>query len=249
MNAASAEAPLQQRAHRRVAILQSNYLPWKGYFDIIHNVDLFIFYDDVQYTARDWRNRNKIKTTRGTEWITAPTDGSREKRICDVQLVDPKWQGNHWKSLQQSYGKAPFFETFRPILEEVYLDQSWTHLSDLNQQLITRISREMLGITTEFVDSRAYAATGTKQERILDLLKKCGATSYLSGPAARNYIDETRFAASGIELSWQNYGGYPEYHQFHPPFEHGVTVLDLLFHTGRNASWYIWGWRDAVLHA
>ncbi|EXI88300.1 MAG: WbqC-like protein family protein [Candidatus Accumulibacter regalis] len=231
---------------KKVAILQSNYIPWKGYFDIINEVDLFIFYDDVQYTARDWRNRNRIKTPRGVEWLTVPTDGSREKLICDVRLPDPRWQEIHWKSLQQCYGKAPFFASAQPLLEEVYRGQRWTHLSQLNQHLITRIARDMLGISTEFADARAYAATGSKQDRIIELLEKSAASAYLSGPAAKSYIDEALFADKGIELTWHDYTGYPEYRQFHPPFEHGVSIFDLLFHTGSDAPWHIWGWRDAA---
>jgi hypothetical protein len=229
---------------KSVAILQSNYLPWKGYFDIIHSVDLFVFYDDVQYTRRDWRNRNRIKTARGAEWLTVPTDGDQDKRICDVRLTDPRWQGKHWKSIEQSYSKAPFFHCYREPLQEVYLGRRWDHLSDLNQHLIMMIAREMLGIRSEFADSRTYAASGSKQERILDLLGRCEASSYLSGPAARDYIDESRFAERGIELHWQDYAGYPEYAQPHPPFVHGVTILDLLFSVGPDTPWYIWGWRS-----
>lgn len=229
---------------KTVAILQSNYIPWKGYFDVIHDVDLFIFYDDVQYTKRDWRNRNKIKTPRGTEWLTVPANGGREDLIHEVLLSDPHWQENHWKTIKQFYGKAPFFERYRALLEEVYLGRSWTHLSELNQHLIGLISQEILGVTTEFADSRIYAASGTKQNRLIDLLVKSGATRYVSGPAAKDYIDEALFAQTGIYLVWKDYSGYPEYTQFHPPFEHGVTILDLLFHTGPDAPWYIWGWRE-----
>lgn len=230
---------------KKVAILQSNYLPWKGYFDIIHDVDLFIFYDDVQYTRRDWRNRNKIKTPRGCEWLTVPTTGDREQLIHEVMLTDPKWQGNHWKTIKQSYCKAPFFAHYCALFEDVYLGQEWSHLSMLNQHLIKLISRDVLGITTEFVDSRVYAATAAKQERIIELLEKCDARYYLSGPAAKAYIDEKQFAKTGIVLAWKDYSGYPEYEQAHPPFEHGVTILDLLFNVGPKAPWYIWGWRTS----
>lgn len=229
---------------RRVAILQSNYIPWKGYFDIIHDVDLFIFFDDVQYTQRDWRNRNKIKTSRGVEWLTVPTNGTRQHLIHDVELVDTKWQSTHWQTLRHNYGKAPHFERYRPFLEDVYLGRQWKHLSELNQYLIEQISRQFLGIFTTFVDSRRYHAVDAKQERIIDLLIKTDATRYVSGPSARDYIDETRFARTGIELVWKDYNGYPEYPQFHLPFEHGVTILDLLLHTGPEAPWYIWGWRE-----
>ncbi len=228
---------------RRVAILQSSYIPWKGYFDILHDVDLFVFYEDVQYTRRDWRNRNRIKTASGVQWLTVPTDGDQEKLICDVRLADPQWATKHWRTLQQTYGRAPYFGRYRGLLEEAYLGREWTHLSDLNKHLITLIAGEVLGLSTELVDARVYAANGAKQQRILDVLERCGASSYLSGPAAKAYLDEQSFLERGIELSWKDYGGYPEYSQFHPPFEHGVTILDLLFHTGPDAPWYIWGWR------
>ncbi|MDN5753073.1 MAG: WbqC family protein [Nitrosospira sp.] len=234
------------RAPLRVAILQSNYIPWKGYFDIIHDVDLFIFYDDVQYTLRDWRNRNKIKTSRGTEWLTAPTNGTQQHLIYEVEFTDPKWQSKHWQTLRHVYGKTPYFERYRPFLEDVYLGRKWKYLFELNQYLIEQISRQFLGISTVFTDSRQFHAVDPKQERIIDLVTKAGATLYVSGPSARDYIDETRFAQTGVELVWKDYGGYPEYPQFHPPFEHGVTILDLLFHTGPDAPHYIWGWRDIV---
>ena len=229
---------------KTVAILQSNYIPWKGYFDIVHDVDLFIFFDDVQYTRRDWRNRNKLKTPRGPDWLTIPTTGNREQLIRDVRLSDPKWQSSHWQTIKQFYGKAPFFALYQELFADVYLGHKWSHLSALNQYLIQLISYQVLGIDTEFVDSTIYEATLTKQERILELLRKCEATHYLSGPAAKSYIDETRFEAAGVGLTWKDYSGYPEYSQFHGKFAHEVSILDLLFHTGADAPWYIWGWRD-----
>jgi hypothetical protein len=232
------------KADCRVAILQSNYIPWKGYFDIAHDVDLFIFLDDVQYTQRDWRNRNKIKTSHGLEWLTAPTNGTRKHLIHEVAFADTKWQSSHWQTLRHNYGKAPYFEHYRPFFEDVYLGRQWEFLSELNQYLIEQISRQFLGICAAFVDSSKYDADGAKQDRIIDLLTKAGATLYVSGPSAKNYIDQTRFAQKGIELVWKDYEGYPEYPQFHQPFEHGVTILDLLFHAGADAPRYIWGWRE-----
>jgi hypothetical protein len=228
----------------RVAIIQSNYIPWKGYFDIIHDVDLFIFYDDVQYTRGDWRNRNKIKTARGTEWLTIPNNGNLDHLIYQVELIDPRWQSKHWKTLCQVYGKAPFFGTYRSTLEDIYLGQGWNYLSELNQYLIKWIAIDILKIKTKFSDSRQFHSTGTKQGRVIDLLTKTNASVYVSGPSAKNYIDEDQFRNSGIGLIWKDYNGFPPYPQFHPPFEHGVTILDLLFHTGPDAPWYIWGWRN-----
>jgi hypothetical protein len=229
------------------AVLQSNYIPWKGYFDIIHDVDLFVFYDCVQFTPRDWRTRNKIKTAAGLPWLTIPVGADRSRPIHEVAIPAPDWQKRHWESLKQNYGKCPHYSRYRPWFEHVYLGTTWTSLSELNQSTIRHIAREFLGITTTFADSREYAAQGHKLERLIDLVRKTGATSYLSGPAARDYIVPESFAEQGVELLWKDYAGYPEYPQRFPPFEHGVTILDLLFNTGPDAPWYIWGWRSNPL--
>lgn len=229
---------------KRVAILQSNYIPWKGYFDIIHDVDLFIFYDDLQYTKNDWRNRNKIKTEKGPEWITIPTGGNHRRLICEVEIKDSAWQQKHWKTIQQHYSKCPYYGHYQPFFEHIYRDRKWTNLSELNHYLIKTISADLLGIETVFQDSREYTLTGQKLERLLQLVLASAADSYVSGPAARDYIDPSRFAEAGINLVWKDYSGYPEYPQRFPPFEHGVSILDLLFNVGADAPWYIWGWRD-----
>ena len=118
------------------------------------------------------------------------------------------------------------------------------NLSTLNQFIIKKIATELLGIQTEFKNSQEYGAQGKKQDRLLDLLHQVGAEKYLSGPAARDYIDESTFQDAGIELIYKDYSGYPEHPQFHPPFEHGVSILDLIFHVGPEAPYYVWGWRD-----
>ena len=146
--------------------------------------------------------------------------------------------------MRHNYGKAPYFQRYRPFFEDVYLERKWRSLCELNRYLIQQIGREFLGISTVFADDRQYHTSDAKQELIIDLATKAGATCYISGPSAKNYIEEARFAQIGMELIWKDYSGYPEYPQFHPPFEHGVTILDLLFHTGPEAPYYIWGWRD-----
>ena len=227
----------------RAAIIQSNYLPWKGYFDIIDEVDLFAFYDDRQFTKNDWRNRNRIKTAHGLEWLSIPVGQRQDRLICEVTIPSGDWAQRHFARLEAAYGEAPHWAHFLPFLEEVYLRRKWTTLSELNHFLIRTIAREFLGIRTEIVDSREFRLEGDRQARLLDLLRQMGATEYLSGPAARAYIDPTRFEEAGIRLAWKDYSGYPEYPQFHPPFRHDVTVLDLLFHTGTAAPEFIWGAR------
>jgi hypothetical protein len=226
----------------RVAILQSNYIPWKGYFDIIHDVDEFIFLDDVQYTKHDWRNRNRIKTPSGPAWLTIPAGQSQSRLICDVELPATDWPRRHWKRLEACYSTAPHFQTYRPYLEEIYLRGAWLRLSDFNQHLIRTIA-QWLGIAARFRDSRELQLRARKQDRVLEILEQVHADVYVSGPAARGYLQPQRFADARIELRWKDYAGYPEYPQLHPPFVHEVTVLDLLFHTGPEAAYYVWGWR------
>lgn len=227
----------------KVAVLQSNYIPWKGYFDIIHDVDRFIFYDDVQFTKNDWRNRNRIKTAAGTQWLTVPVGTDLNRMIWEVRIKDRLWQAKHWKALSLNYGRAPFFTRYRDFFGEIYLGRQWDNLSELNQFLIRQIAEEILGIKTEFRDSREYNALGGRLARLLDLLEKAGADTYVSGPSARDYIDEQEFAARKIRLVYKDYTGYPEYRQLYGAFDHYVSIVDLVFNCGPAAPDKIWGWR------
>lgn len=229
-----------------VVVLQSNYLPWRGYFDLIHDCELFVFYDCVQYTKQDWRNRNRIKSTNGPQWITVPAGDDLTRKIHEVRIPAHDWQTKHWQTISQNYGKCPHFARYKAYFQHVFLGTTWASLSELNQSLVTHIAREFLGIQTRLVDSRQYQATGQKSERLLDVLRKSGATHYISGPAARDYIDSADFQRAGITLSWKDYGGYPPYPQRFPPFEPGVSIVDLLFNVGPDAPWYIWGWREGT---
>ena len=229
---------------KKVAVLQSNYLPWKGYFDIINSVDLFIFYDDVQYTKNDWRNRNRIKTPGGIKWITVPVGTNLKRRIIDVELKDNKWQNSHWGKIRWAYSKAPYFKEFRSFFEESYTKYQWKYLYEVNRYFIINISKKFLGIKTEFADSRDYNPSGAGQERLMSVLKKSGAKYYLSGPSAKKYINEDKFKKSGIMLEWKDYSDYPEYEQPFGKFEHRVSIIDVLFNTGPKSSYYIWGHRE-----
>lgn len=221
---------------KRVAIVQSSYIPWKGYFDLINLVDEFILFDDVQYTRRDWRNRNRIKTGAGTRWLTIPVavHGRFHQRVDETEISDRAWADQHWAILQQSYGRAPFFAERREWLEELYRGSHDRRLSDINRRFIEAICR-VLGIATKLTWSTDYRAEGRKTERLLSLCAQSGATEYLSGPSAKAYLEEERFAQNGVTLIYMDYSGYPEYPQVHPPFDHHVTALDLILNVGADA--------------
>lgn len=226
----------------KVVINQSNYLPWKGYFDLIHDADLFIFLDDVQYTKNSWRNRNVIKGANGPQWLTIPVGGATDRTIEEVPLPRGNWRQKHWRSLEQCYGKAPFFSLYEPFFRGIYEGEDrWTSLSELNRQLIEALARDHLGIRTRFARAADFAAPGGGEARVLALLRAAGAKTYVSGPAGQAYLEPAHFAAAGIELVWKDYSCYPEYPQMHPPFQHAVSIVDLLFNTGPEAADYIWG--------
>ena len=228
---------MESGALKRVAIVQSNYVPWKGYFDMIAAVDEFILLDDVQYTRRDWRNRNRIKTPAGVQWLTIAVEskGKYHQLIRDTLVSEPDWARKHWRMIHQNYARAPHFKTFAADVERWYEQAgALPRLTDINE-LFLRGLCGALGITTPIKRSSDFELTGGKTERLLALCMQAGATTYLSGPAARDYLDTTAFAHAGITVEWMNYDGYPEYPQLFPPFDHAVSALDLLFNTGRDA--------------
>ena len=224
---------------KTVAINQSNYIPWKGYFDMINVVDLFIFHDDVQYTKQDWRSRNLIKTPNGLTWLTIPCGSDEHRLICEVQLVDPSWQLRHWRIIENNYAQAKCFDDYREFFREIYLGTRWESLSDMNQFIVTKIAKEILQVDTKFDDSRNYHLKSKKAERVKELLSKCHGTEYVSGPTAKKYLSEETLAEVGVEITWMDYDLYPEYPQLYPPFQHQVSIIDLLFHVGDRATEYM----------
>ena len=225
---------------RRVAIIQSNYIPWKGYFDIVAAVDEFILYDDMQYTRRDWRNRNLIKTPQGLQWLTVPVKvkGKYSQAIRETEIDGNDWARIHWEGLVRNYRRAAHFEEVAKLFEPLYLQRTYTHLSVLNRELIEAACR-YLGITTKISNSWDYVLADGKTDRLVDLCIQAGGDEYISGPAAKEYIEEHHFAERGIKLSWFDYAGYPEYPQLWGAFSHGVSILDLLFNCGKDAPRYM----------
>lgn len=225
---------------KKVAILQSNYIPWKGYFDMVAAVDEFIIFDDMQYTKRDWRNRNQIKTPNGVQWLTVPVvvKGKYHQKIMDTEIAGNDWAAAHWQALVQNYSRAPYFSEISIWLEPLYLGEFDTHISQLNHRFI-KVICEYLGITTAITSSSDYRLADGKTERLADLCIQSGSSEYISGPSAKNYIDEQVFSDKGVKLTWFDYSGYPEYPQLWGEFTHGVAILDLLFNVGKDAATYM----------
>jgi hypothetical protein len=225
---------------KKIAIVQSNYIPWKGYFDLIALVDEFILYDDMQYTRRDWRNRNQIKTPHGLQWLTVPVKvkGKYYQTIRETEIDGVDWAKSHWNSLFHNYRQAKYFNSIVEELEHIYLRSEYSYLSQFNRTLIEWVCSK-LGIKTMISNSWDYQLIEGKTERLADLCTQAGGCEYISGPSARNYVDEKIFADRNIKLTWFDYEGYPEYPQLWGGFTHTVSIIDLLFNCGNEAPNYM----------
>jgi hypothetical protein len=222
---------------KKIAILQPNYIPWKGYFDMINMVDEFIILDKVQYTEQDWRNRNRIKTRQGVQWMTIPVRVKDSKqKICDTCIASSYWRKKHWKTICTNYCKTPYFKDFANIFEQLYLESNETSLTMINYQFIVAICR-ILEINS--LISWADDIQMPKTDRLIHICEKLNANEYLSGPSAKTYIDEEKLNDAGIKLTYMDYSGYPMYRQQFPPFIHEVSIIDLIFNEGPNVSKYM----------
>lgn len=225
---------------KKVIITQSNYIPWKGYFDNIAQCDVFVVYDDMQYTKRDWRNRNYIKTAQGLKWLTIPVEvkGKYFQSINQTIISEIDWNVSHCMQLKHNYNKAPYFKEFYPWVEDLYKQASFKTLTEINVHFLKSIC-SFLEIKTEFMDSRDFKLIEGKTERLVSICKDLGATDYYTGPSAKNYMDESLFFKENIGIKYFDYSGYHEYPQLNPPFEHGVCIWDIIFNTGTNAKNYL----------
>ena len=222
---------------KKVVITQTNYIPWKGFFDSVNLADEFVFYDDMQFTRRDWRNRNQIKTKDGVKWLTVPVEvkGKYFQKIKDTTISDPGWAKNHWDTITHNYSKAEYFKEYKDFFQELYMGKEYVLISDVNTTFTKAICK-LLGIETKIRQSDEFELLEEKSERLVDICKKLNATDYYSGPAAKAYMDESKFENENIKIHYFDYSGYPEYRQLHGEFTHAVSIIDLLFNEGPDAK-------------
>ena len=224
----------------KVLITQSNYIPWKGYFDAIANADVFVVYDDMQYTKRDWRNRNLIKTPNGLKWMSIPVEvkGKFDQKINETKTLDNKWKDSHLAILKQNYSKAPYFKDHWSMIQGWYSNCESELLTEVNLHFI-RLICEFLRIDTVIRNSTNFNIAEERTERLVSICRDVKADMYLTGPAAKAYMNQDLFKQSNIEIEYLDYSGYREYDQLEEPFEHGVTILDMIFNLGAETKEYL----------
>ncbi len=225
---------------KKVLITQSNYIPWKGYFDSINICDVFVVYDDMQYTKRDWRNRNQIKTKNGLKWLSIPVEvsGKYSQKINETKIADKTWNKSHLDLLKQSYKSANcYLEVFK-FIEEMYMTCNFEYLTEINMHFITKIN-QFLGITSEIKYSSEFILHEEKTQRLVNICSQLNGTDYFSGPAAKDYMEENKFSEKNINVHYFDYSNYAEYDQLYGEFIQGVSILDLIFNTGAKAPLFM----------
>ena len=225
---------------KKVAISQSNYIPWRGYFDLISSVDEFVIFDEVQYTKNDWRNRNKIKTKDGSQWITVPVSvkGKFLQKISDAQIKNNYWRAKHWKTIKHNYFKTPYFPELENDLKKIYYDEKYLYLSKLNRRLIEFFCK-YLGIRTKIRESYEFDLKNGQTEKIVNICLDLNADEYISGPSGKNYINDSVFNKNNIKLTYADYSNYPKYEQQFGDFIDNLSILDLVFNCGKSSYKYM----------
>lgn len=195
-----------------VVITQSNYIPWRGWFAMIRSAAALVYLDDVQYTRRDWRNRNLIWGTTGAKWLTIPTisSGNYKSKICDIECVDSSWIRSHLSRLDNAYMEYDHYREFRADLRSAYEGlANLRSLSQINQQL-TLWLMTILKINPSVYNSYDFASSGSKTDRLVRICLKIQADEYVTGPAARVYLDEKLFNENSIKVTWIDYSNLPD---------------------------------------
>ena len=223
----------------KVIITQSNYIPWKGYFSAMRQATHLVLYDDMQYTKRDWRNRNKLITPNGPKWLSIPINvkGKYYQKINEAQVSDINWGVKHWNFIENNYKKSPHFDKYKDYFKDLYLNTPSTFLSDINLEFIKKIII-LLEIDIKVISSKEFNLRGDKTEKLVNICKELNAKKYFTGPAAKNYMDESLFTNNNIEIEYYNFSGYPEYQQQWEGFSHAVSILDMFFNLGSKTIKY-----------
>lgn len=215
-----------------VSINQPAYLPWLGYFHRIAISDVFVFFDIVQFEKNSFTNRNKIKMSKGAEWLTVPVKlkNHTQKEIQEIEIADSAWQKDHWKAISLNYKRAKYWEMYNESLGEFY-QRGYSKIADFcYEQLVYFLG--ILRINTQVIrasDLPPYQSS--KQDLVIDICRSLKASVYVSGALGKNYISPDKFSIQNIKLYFQDYQ-FPVHQQLWGDFAPFMSIIDLLFNEG-----------------
>jgi hypothetical protein len=231
----------------KAVVLQPMYLPWMGYFGMIDQADVFVFYDDVQFSRDSWQQRNQIKVPEAsgqTKWLKVPIVENFGQDIESVQIKkDQKWQQEHISTIRSAYGtkkipygteSAAFFDNYIDLFENTY-NKKWESLRDLNVQLIQSISKILGMDDVRFRFSSDFDIESSGTDKLIETLQQINADEYISGPGAEDYLDVNQFVENGISLYWHEFS-HPKYNQLYGEFVSHLSVIDSLFNVGEETA-------------
>lgn len=218
-----------------VGIHQPNYLPYLGFFDKLKKSDVFIIYDDAQFTKGDFQHRNRIRIYNRWKWLTVPVEKkhipiNHIKIKNEVEIEGITWKEAHLKEIYDNYKKAPYYQHFEKYITQIY-EQEYDMLIDINIKLIKFLMKSF-EIDTKIVYSSEFGFTSRSTEKLVDLVSTIGGDVYLSGPAGKDYLDLQLFEKKGIEVVFQDFK-HPVYKQQYEGFEPYMSAIDAMFNTGR----------------
>ena len=225
----------------KCAIMQPSYLPWAGYFNLVAQVDVFVFLDDAQFQKNSWHNRNRILVNQTPHWLTAPVNRKSLSQTINKSLFDDKqnWKQKHVKLLRQTYSKHPFSDEILPVCD-IIENYDFQNLSDLNICLIKWVMKK-LKIKTECFLSSELNILGKRTDRIIKILQKLNADIYLSPQGSAEYLDLDGFSdKTSVKLTFQSFEPklYKQFRQ--DKFESHLSIIDVVANLGwKNTKKYI----------
>ena len=236
---------------KRIVISQPMFFPWVGLFGEVRLADVYVHYDDVQFSKGSFTNRVEVKTPRGSKWLTVPLKNLKlGQLIKDVALQDvDDWRKSHVGLLAQAYSQAPYFQDMLAIVERVYA-RPLTNLADLTMRSMEEIWNYFgLAAGRIFLKSSELGIPGKSSQRVFDIVKHLGGDVYITGHGAKNYLDHELFERNGVSVQYMRYERAP-YPQLHGAFDPHVTILDLIANTGHAGIEYIRSgtveWREFI---
>lgn len=217
-----------------VSVHQPQYLPWLGYFDKIDCADVFVLLDNVQFKKNEWQNRNRIKTAQGPQWLTVPVLYKFPQLICEVGINDrERWQHKQQQSLLSNYRKAPHWSLLEPFFTEIFA-RTWPTIAALNIYVVRELTA-LLGIATPiYIASELPSFPEDPDERLIAITKHFNGATYLAGSGGHDYMDLSKYREAGINVAFQEYR-HPVYLQLWGDFEPYMSVIDLIYNTGKES--------------
>lgn len=223
----------------KITIHQPNFLPYPGFFTKVYYADVLVIGDHVQFSHKGFINRNKIKTQHGEKWLTVPIIRNFPQPINKVlinnSLINNRtWKNIHLETLKANYSKAKYYNNYINLIKDIYA-QEWEYLSKFNIALLMKIFK-VLGLEKDIVFTSDLDIKGENTDLIIEICKRLGADTYISGIGGKNYMNEDLFRKNSIKLFYSKFTSPVYEQQFNSlGFIPNLSIIDMLFNVGDSS--------------